>query len=224
MNYVFQFGPVWKDFDLLLGGAWLTLKLSFVTLLVGLPLGALGAVMRRAPSRLLRGIARGYVEVIRNTPFLVQLLLVYLALPAIGLRFTPQQAALFALIVNFAAYATEIIRAGIESVPEGQREAGRALGLSKAQIFFLVVLKPSLCAVYPALCSQFVLLVLTSSVVSVISAEELTAVADRIASRNFRTFEVYLVVTAMYLAFSVFLETASSLLYRHLFRWREAAR
>jgi polar amino acid transport system permease protein len=221
VNYVFQFGVVWKDIDLLLLGAWLTLKLSFLTLIIGLVVAALGAVMLRSDSRTLRGIARGYVELIRNTPFLVQLLLVYLALPSIGVRFTPQQAALFALVINFGAYATEIFRAGLEAVPAGQIEAGRALGLSEAQIFFLVMLKPAVRAVYPALCSQFVLLVLTSSVVSVISAEELTAIADRIASRNFRTFEVYAVVTGMYLIFSVVLETVSSLLYGFLFRWPE---
>ena len=221
MDYVFQFGAVWKDVDLLLLGAWLTVKLSFLTLAIGLVVGTAGALFRISRHRLLRGVARSYVEAIRNTPFLIQLLLLYLGLPAIGVRLAPEQAALLALVVNFGAYTTEIIRAGIEAIPKGQLEAGRSLGLSASQIFFLVVMKPALRIVYPALSSQFILLVLTSSVVSVISAEELTAVADRIASRNFRTFEVYFIVTLMYLAFSIFFELASLALQKLLFRWQE---
>ena len=221
MDYVFQFGAVWKDVDLLLLGAWLTVKLSFLTLAIGLVVGTAGALFRISRHRLLRGVARSYVEAIRNTPFLIQLLLLYLGLPAIGVRLAPEQAALLALVVNFGAYTTEIIRAGIEAIPKGQLEAGRSLGLTASQIFFLIVMKPALRIVYPALSSQFILLVLTSSVVSVISAEELTAVADRIASRNFRTFEVYFIVTLMYLAFSIVFELASLALQKLLFRWRE---
>ena len=221
MDYVFQFGAVWKDVDLLLLGAWLTAKLSFLTLAIGLVVGTAGALARISRHRLLRGVARTYVEAIRNTPFLIQLLLLYLGLPAIGIRLAPEQAALLALVVNFGAYATEIIRAGIEAIPKGQVEAGRSLGLTGSQIFILIVMKPALRIVYPALSSQFILLVLTSSVVSVISAEELTAVADRIASRNFRTFEVYFIVTLMYLAFSIFFELASLAVQKLLFRWQE---
>lgn len=221
MNYVFQFGTIWKDIDLLLLGAWLTVKLSFLTLAIGLVVGTVGALFRISRHRPLRAVAQTYIEAIRNTPFLIQLLLLYLGLPAVGIRLAPEQAALVALVVNFGAYATEIIRAGIEAIPRGQLEAGRSLGLSPAQIFFLIVMKPALRIVYPALSSQFVLLVLTSSVVSVISAEELTAMADRIASRNFRTFEVYFVVTLMYLAFSMFFEFASIALQKFLFRWQE---
>jgi polar amino acid transport system permease protein len=219
LDYVFQFGLVWKDSDLLLRGALLTLKLSFLTLGIGLVVGTVAALFRVSRHRALRGLARSYIEAIRNTPFLIQLLLLYLGLPVLGIRLPPEQAALVALVINFGAYAAEIIRAGIEAIPKGQVEAGRSLGLGALQIFFLIVMKPALRVVYPALSSQFILLVLTSSVVSVISAEELTAVADRIASRNFRTFEVYFIVTLMYLAFSLFFELASTGLQKLLFRW-----
>ena len=221
MDYVFQFGVIWKDFDLLLRGALLTLKLSFLTLAIGLVVGTIAALFRVSQHRALRGLARSYIEAIRNTPFLIQLLLLDLGLPVVGIRLPPEQAALVALVVNFGAYAAEIIRAGIEAIPKGQVEAGRSLGLRPLQIFVLIVMKPALRVVYPALSSQFILLVLTSSVVSVISAEELTAVADRIASRNFRTFEVYFIVTLMYLAFSIFFELASLALQKLLFRWQE---
>jgi len=143
VSYVFQFGAVWQDFDKLLLGAWLTVRLSAITMVLGLVVGMLGAVGKGSRSRLLRGLVQGYVEAIRNTPFLVQLLFVYLGLPAAGLKLSPEQAALLAMVVNLGAYATEIVRAGIEAVPRGQIEAGRALGLGPYQIFRFVVLMPA---------------------------------------------------------------------------------
>ena len=107
------------------------------------------------------------------------------------------------MVVNVGAYATEIVRAGIESVPRAHIEAGRALGLKPWQIFRFIVLVPALRAVFPALGSQFILIMLASSVVSVISAEELTAVTDMIVARNFRSFEFYLVATGMYLVMAL---------------------
>src|SRR4029450_9129140 len=199
MSYVFQFGAVWQEHDKLLLGAWLTLRLSAITMVLGLGVGVLGAVGKSSGSGTVRGVVHGYVEAVRNTPFLVQLLLVYLGLPSLGLRLTPDQAALLAMVVNLGAYATEIVRAGIEAVPHGQIEAGRALGLRPHQIFRRVVLVPALRTVFPALGSQFILVMLASSVVSVISAEELTAVTDTIIARNFRSFEFYFVATGIYL-------------------------
>src|SRR5215471_10860731 len=169
---------------------------------------------------LVRRLIQGYVEAIRNTPFLVQLLLIYLGLPALGLRLTPDQAALLAMVVNLGAYATEIARAGIEAVPHGQIEAGRALGLKPHQIFRFVVLVPALRTVFPALGSQFILVMLASSVVSVISAEELTAVTDTIIARNFRSFEFYFVATGIYLAMSLAFQAVFAAIERLLFsRW-----
>jgi polar amino acid transport system permease protein len=171
-----------------------------------------------------RGLVHGYVEAIRNTPFLVQLLLVYLGRPSLGLRFTPEQAALLAMVVNLGAYATEIVRAGIEAVPRGQIEAGRALGLKSQQIFRFVVLVPALHTVFPALASQFILVMLASSVVSVISAEELTAVTDTIVARNFRSFEFYFVITGIYLALTLAFQGVFALIERALFqRWAGTA-
>lgn len=218
MNYVFQFGSVWPEADKLLLGTWLTLRLSAITMVLGLAVGILGALGKSSRWRWLRALVHGYVEAVRNTPFLVQLLLVYLGLPSLGLRLTPDQAALLAMVVNLGAYATEIVRAGIESVPRGQIEAGRALGLKPHQIFRFVVLLPALRTVFPALGSQFILVMLASSVVSVISAEELTAVTDTIIARNFRSFEFYFVATAIYLALSLAFQAAFALIDRWLFR------
>src|SRR5215471_517161 len=155
MNYVFQFASVWQEFDKLLLGTWLTLRLSAITMVLGLAVGVLGAVGKSSRSRIVRSIVHGYVEAVRNTPFLVQLLLVYLGLPSLGLRLTPDQAALLAMVVNLGAYATEIVRAGIEAVPHGQLEAGRALGLKPWHIFRFIVLMPALRTISPPLGSQF---------------------------------------------------------------------
>ena len=220
MDYVFQFGVVWRDSDTLLLGAWLTLRLSALAMVFGLIVGVAGALAKASRYRALRVTAQGYVEAIRNTPFLVQVLFVYLGLPTIGIRLTPDQAALLAMVINLGAYTTEIVRAGIKAVPPGQIQAGIALGLSRWQLFRFVICLPALRAVFPALGSQFILVMLASSVVSVISAEELTAVADTIVARNFRSFEVYLIVTALYLAMCLAFQAAFAAIHRMLFaRW-----
>lgn len=220
MEYVFQFGVVWRDFDQLLRGAGLTVRLSAAAMVLGLVVGIAGAQAKTARSRLVRGVVQAYIEAIRNTPFLVQLLLIYLGLPSLGIRLRPDQAALLAMVVNLGAYATEIVRAGIEAVPRGQTEAAKALGLGPWHIFRFVILMPALKAVFPALGSQFILVMLASSVVSVISAEELAAVGDTIVTRNFRSFEVYLVVTGLYLAMSFGFQAAFAVIHRALFaRW-----
>ncbi len=203
MDYVFHFGFIWDSRADLLRGTLLTLRLSAETMLLGLVLGVLGAWAKTSPLRLLRGAVQVYVELIRNTPFLVQLFLIYLGLPSIGLRFSPDGAALLAMVVNLGAYATEIVRAGIEAVPRGQIEAGRALGLRGWPIFRCIVIVPALQAVFPALASQFILVVLGSSVISTISAEELTAVANNLQSQSFRPFEVYFVVGGIYLVMTL---------------------
>jgi polar amino acid transport system permease protein len=217
VDYVFQFSAVEREFGQLLLGAWLTIKLSAGAMLLGLVVGVACAVARQSRFGPLRAAVQAYVEAVRNTPFLVQLLLVYLGLPSIGIRLLPGEAALLAMVVNVGAYATEIVRAGMESVPRHQVEAARALGLEPWQVLRFVVLVPALRAVFPALGSQFILIMLASSVVSVISAEELTAVTDMIVARNFRSFEFYLTSTAMYLAMAFGFQAIFALIDRWLF-------
>lgn len=203
MSYTFQFGAVFSAWDELLNGVWLTLQLSIAAMILGLGIAILGALGKTAGPRPLRWLIAAYIELIRNTPFLVQIFLIFFGLPALGLRLSANQAALLAMVVNVGAYAIEIMRAGIESIGRGQIDAGRALGLRPLQIFRHVVLMPALRAVYPALTSQFILLMLNSSVVSAISAEELTSAANDIQSRTFRSFEIYIVVTFIYLGLSL---------------------
>ena len=223
MDYVFQWDFIWQSRGELLRGALLTLQLSAETMLFGLLLGVLGAWAKTSRWRLLRGIVQVYVELIRNTPFLVQLLLIYLGLPALGLRFSPNAAALLAMVVNLGAYATEIVRAGIEAVPRGQIEAGRALGLRPWPIFRHIVIMPALQTVFPALASQFVLVVLGSSVISTISAEELTAIANNLQSQSFRPFEIYFTVGGIYIAMALGFQAIFAVVQRALFPSARAA-
>lgn len=215
MNYTFQFGDVFAAWPLLLQGTWVTIQLSFSAMAIGLALAILCAWGKTSGPAPLRFAINTYIELIRNTPFLVQLFFFFFALPAIGLRWSPQTAALTAMVVNLGAYATEIIRAGIESIPKGQIEAGLALNLKRWEIFRFVILKPALKAIYPALCSQFILLMLSSAVVSVISADDLTSVAANLQSQTFRSFEIYIVVAVVYLALSM----AFSGLFKLIYQW-----
>jgi len=224
VTYVFQFGIVLDNLHLLLEGAWLTIRLAATAMLLGLILAVVCAYLRTAGARSVRALVAAYVEAIRNTPFLVQLYIVFFSLPAIGIRFDANQAALAAMVVNLGAYATEIVRAGVQSVPAGQIEVGLALGLKRLQIYRLIVLFPAVKAVFPALASQFILVMLASSVVSVISAEELTAVTDTIVARNFRSFEFYFVITGIYLALSLGFQALFAAVDHALFaRWADRA-
>ena len=199
MNYVFQFGIVWDHLPKLLDGAWLTIGLSFGAFALGFVMAILLAFLRTAGARPIRMAIAAYVELIRNTPFLIQLFIIYFSLPAVGIRLDAITAALLGMSLNFSGYATEIVRSGIEAVPRSQIDAGHSLGFTRLQIFRHVIAFPALRAVYPALASQFVLLMLGSSIVSAISAEELTAVTNTLQSMTFRAFEFYFVATGLYL-------------------------
>jgi polar amino acid transport system permease protein len=213
VNYVFQFNAVWDHLPELLNGALLTIQLSAMAMALGLCVGIVCAYGKSAGPRPVRWLIEAYIELIRNTPFLVQIFIIYFSLPAIGIRLTANAAALLAMTVNLGAYASEIVRAGVEAVPHGQVEAARALGLRRLQIFCLVILFPALKTVYPALASQFILLMLSSSIVSTISAVELTAITSSLQSTTFRSFEFYFTATGLYLAMALGFRAGLSTLY-----------
>ena len=158
----------------LLSGAAMTLMLIAVTTLAGTLLSILAAAGQRGRHRWLREAITGYVELIRNTPFLVQLFFIYFGLPAIGIRLDPLVAAILAMTLNMGAYTTEIVGAGLDAVPKGQKEAASALGLHPGQVFIKIVLPQALKVIFPALTSQIVIMMLESAVVSQIAVRELT--------------------------------------------------
>lgn len=218
MGYDFNFSVIFQYWDLFLQGALMTIRITALATVLGVLVGVGMAGLQLIKNRILSGIIQAYIEIIRNTPFLVQLFFVYFGLPTIGILIPAWQAALIALTINTGAYATEIVRAGIESITKGQIEAGRALGLSGLQIFLYVILKPALMTIYPALTSQFILFVLNSAVISVISAEELAYQAKYVASRTFRNFEIYLFITIVYLIIAQIFRVAFQLVSKLFFR------
>lgn len=200
MGYSFDFSVVWANIGLFVAGALLTLRVSLIAIAFGLVLGILGALCRTSGNRILNGITLAYVEVIRNTPFLIQLLFIFFGLPKLGIRLNAEQAAILSLAINFGAYSTEIVRSGVESIPKGQIEAGLALGFKPLKIFRYIILKPALSNIYTALIGQVILAVLFTSVVSQIATEDLTFAGDFLNSRTFRSFEIYFTVCLFYLA------------------------
>jgi len=219
VNYKFDFGPVIEGLPELLWGCAGTLGLALSGMVLALIIGIGGVLLRDSRLASLRWLVIAFVEAIRNTPFLGQIYFVFFALPMVGIRLDPTLTAIIALGVNGGAYAIEIIRGGVQSINKGQIEAGLALGLHKLQIFRLIVLKPALRAIFPSLASQFILLTLTTSIASAISAYELTSVAQRIESDSFRSFEVYGAVTILYLIISTLVMTGFGVLSHRLFSY-----
>ncbi|MHC5786030.1 amino acid ABC transporter permease [Pseudomonas idahonensis] len=211
MAYQFDFLPVLENTGLLLRGALFTLELTAIGTLLGVSLGIAGAQVRAWKIQPLAAIFGVYVELIRNTPFLVQLFFIFFGLPSLGLQISEWQAAVLAMVINLGAYSTEIIRAGIQAIPKGQLEAAAALAMSRFEAFRHVVLLPALGKVWPALCSQIIIVMLGSAVCSQIATEELSFAANFIQSRNFRAFETYALTTLIYLCMA--------LLIRQLLNW-----
>jgi polar amino acid transport system permease protein len=202
MSYKFDFeflAERWPDF---VAGAWLTVQLTVLSIALGFVVGTICALARVYGGPVVRRVAGAYVEIIRNTPLLIQIFIVYFGLSSLGLKLSAEVSAVLALTINMGAYTTEIMRAGIESIQRTQLEAADCLGLTRLQTILHVVLLPAMERVYPSLASQGVLLMLASSITSQISAEELTATANLVQSDTYRSFEVYVIVAVVYLALS----------------------
>lgn len=223
MNYNFRFNALTPYAADILKGIGLTLQLTCLTMAVALLIGLFVALARMSENGTLRGIATVYVEAIRNTPLLVQLFIVFFGLPSLGVRLDAYAAALIGLSINVGAYAGEILRAGIQSVRPSQIEAGRALGMTAGQTFRNVVLFPAVKAIYPALASQFVLLLLATSVVSSLGVGELFHQATFIDSRTYRSFEAYALITVTYLVLTLAFRALFSAVYWLVFVRRPRA-
>ena len=199
MIYKLKFGDLLPYWDVRLWGLVFPRVLTAVSPVAGIAVGTAGASARTFGPKWLGRLVGAYVELIRNTPFIVQLFFIFFGLPAAGLKLDESTAAFLAMTINLGAYSTEIIRAGIEAVPKGHIEAGVSLAMTKWQVLRYIILKQAFQKVYPALSSQIIIVMLGSAVVSQISAQDLTYAANLVASRNFRNFEVYLLVALTYL-------------------------
>ena len=199
----FDFWAVLTEWPLLVRGVLWTLGLTAVSATIGVSLGVACAWARLHGPAWLKAIVGAYVELIRNTPFIVQLFFLFFGLPGAGIKLSPELASVLAMVVNLGAYAAEIVRAGIATTPKGQIEAAQSLALSEMQVFTRVVLPPALKRVWPALVSQIIIVMLGSAVCGQISTPELSYAANLIQSNNFRAFEAFIVATLIYLALSM---------------------
>ena len=206
-----DFAAVLVDWPLLLRGVAVTVVLTAVSAVAGVAVGVLCGWARAWGPTCLARVVAVYVELVRNTPFIVQLFFIFFGLPSLGVRLSPEWASVIAMVINLGAYAAEIVRAGIEATPRGQVEAGLSLALTRAQVFTRIVLPPALARVWPALVSQIIIVMLGSAVCGQIAAQELSYFANLIQSRNFRAFEAYIIAADLYLGLAIAL--------RQLLRW-----
>lgn len=220
MGYELDFGAIADNLSELLRGAGVTLFLTAIAASLGIALSIGGAATARWGMRWARALVMAYVELIRNTPFIVQLFFIFFGLPSLGVRMTGITAAVLAMTINLTAYCIEIVRAGLEAVPPGQREAGLALGISPVSVFIYIILPQAIANVYPALVSQIIITMLESAVVSQIAVTDLTHVADFIQSRTYRAFETYFAVMVIYLGMALLLRWAFHRAGRRLFAGR----
>ncbi len=218
MSYQLNFPGLLPYLPELGRGLLATMELTLYATAGGILLGTLGAAARTSRAPLARLLAGTYVELIRNTPFIVQLFFIFFGLPAMGVKLSAWQAGLLAMVVNLGAYSAEILRAGIAATPKGQWEAGLTLGLTRMQIFTRVVLPPAFQRIFTPLVGQCIIVMLGSSVISQISVEELTFAANFIQSRSFLSFESYLLTALLYLLLAMLMRQAFGLLGRYLFR------
>lgn len=220
MNYVFHFQSIWNNKEVFLSGTLVTLQLAVLAMLFGTALGIAGAVARNSQWRITRGISAAAVEVIRNTPLLVQLYLWYFGLGVFGVDVPPYWSVVIALGVNNGGYMTEIIRAGIEAIKSQQIKAGISLGMSGWQVFRYIIIMPAMGIVFPAISNQFVISILMSALAMIIGVKDLTYQAVYLQAHTFRSIETYIVVIIVYIVLSKFIVLFSELLDRKLFKYK----
>ena len=200
----FDMDLVFNSFPLLLVGAGVTIQITVLSTAIGFVIGLIVGVARISHVRLLRMLAEVYVEFFRGTPLLVQIFLFYFALPVLtGQRIDPFIAAISACGINSGAYVAEIFRAGIQSVDDGQMEAGRSLGMTWLQTMRYIIVPQAFKRVIPPLGNEFIAMLKDSSLVSVIGFEELTRRGQLIIAKTYGSFEIWMSVAVIYLVMTL---------------------
>ena len=207
-----DYSVVLTKFPILLEGCWVTLEISFFALLLGMVFGISGALCRISSNRVLNSIAFFYVWVIRGTPVMVQLFILYFGLPQLGLKLPSMVAGILGLAVNTGAYITEIIRSGVQAVDRGQMEAALSVGMNYRQAMVRIIGPQATKICIPPLVNQFIMTLKNSSIASLVTITELFRTGEQIIYTTFRSFEVYTAVAVLYLVMnSVFMVIADRL-------------
>jgi His/Glu/Gln/Arg/opine family amino acid ABC transporter permease subunit len=200
MGYALNFAVVWANFPKLLWGLLLGLELAAASLVFGTIIGVTGGFLSVSSSGAARLATQTYVAVVRNTPILVIVLMLYFAFPDLGVRLDKIPSFIIALSLYSGAYLTEVFRAGLITIPKGLIEAGKAIGLTRLQIDLSVVSPVMLRNVLPALGSTFISLFKDTSIAAAIAVPELTFQARKINVESFRVIETWTVASALYIA------------------------
>ena len=220
-----RFFEIYRNGDYLLRlaeGIWLSISLTVGAAIIGFIVAGLLAAVRNAKVPVAAQISAAYVEFIRNTPLIVQLFFVAFGLPLLfGYSWPFWAHALLGLTLNFSAYFAEILRSGLQSISKGQIEAAIALGLKPLQRFRKVIIPQVIASVYPSLTSQFIFLFLTTGVISEIGVEDLTHAGVFIDSRTFRSFEIFITLTLLYVAIALLFKFCMLAIDRHYFAWKD---
>lgn len=186
-------------------GLKVTIPLAFFSFLLGIVVAVITALAKLSSNRFIRGLASFYVWIIRGTPLLVQLFIVYFGLPNIGITLDAWTAGIWAFGINFGAYASESIRGAILSVPKGQIEAAESLGMSEQQVFFRIIIPQMIRVAVPSLMGNFISLVKQTSLASTVTIMDMMLVSQRYVQIYFETMLIYLEVAAIYLAMTTVL-------------------
>lgn len=192
----------------ILWGFWLTIKIVSLAIAIGLPFGLVLALARRSRFRLPRFAALCFIELFRNTPFMIQVFLLYYVLPFYGLRLPAEQVGVLSLAAFGSSYFAEVIRAGIDAVPAGQLESARAIGMSDLQAMRQIVLPQTLPIILPLLTNQMLSLIKESAILSTITVQEMTMTAIRVQGETFRPFEPFIMIAMLYWALNETVATA----------------
>ncbi|MBP2637014.1 MAG: transporter permease [Firmicutes bacterium] len=207
-----DYSIILNKFPILLEGCLVTLEISLYSLLLGMVFGIAGSLCRISSNRFLSSIAFFYVWIIRGTPVMVQLFILYFGLPQLGLKLSSMTAGVLGLAVNTGAYITEIIRAGIQAVDKGQMEAALSLGMKPRQAMIRIVGPQAIKICIPPLVNQFIMTLKNSSIASLVTITELFRTGEQIIYTTFRSFEVYTVIAVLYLIMnSIFMVIADKL-------------
>ena len=214
-----DWGVIAYSIPLLAEGVLATVKISVLAIVFGTVLGFVLGLVSVGPVRLLRWLVRGYVDFIRGTPLLIQVFLVYFALPVVGINFSDFWAGVTALSLNAAGFIAETVRAGISAVERGQTEAAKSIGMTPRQILTFILLPQIYRPVLPPLTNELITLVKGSSLLSVISVYELTRAGQAIISERFVPLEIYALTALYYYGIISVLAALTRWLERRLHAW-----
>jgi hydroxyproline transport system permease protein len=218
MDYVFHWNTVFQKMPEMLHGAFVTLHVSILSMLIGIVIAIFLAIVKINNNKPFCYLATTWIEIARNTPALFQVYMAYFGLGAFGIDLSPYVAVLCALVFNNAGYLAETFRGGFQSIPVTQYSASKSLGMTSFQMYRYIILPQMFRRIYHPLTNQFVWSILMSSLGILVGMSELSGETQRLQSLSFRTLEFFIVAAVMYFIITKLVLISSSLISRKLFK------